>query len=241
MRNISVGATVDEGKDLAKLVDVTPIIIDFQVPATFVRLISPGQDITVKVDGFGDKKFDATIDAVDALIDPSSHSLSARGSIPNSSGELKPGLFGRVNLIAGSKDDALLVPEIAVEISGDENFVFKVVEQTRKDGTKTMVAYRTVVTTGLREGKNIEIVRGLKKGDLVVTSGQIKIRDRSFVRPINYTKEELTKTAEEPQAQSLDKKNSVPDKDTAPVVPRTPKPKDFTQEIVREKKSGMGT
>ncbi|OJX14013.1 MAG: hypothetical protein BGO77_01455 [Caedibacter sp. 37-49] len=168
LNNISIGAPVNEQTELFTIVDVDPMKLDFRVPAEYLRYISVGQTLTIVIDGFEDEPFSGTVEAIDAKVDPHAHSISVRANLRNEKRTLKPGLFARVDLVVGSKDNALVVPLSAVESSGDEEFVYKVFNG---------VAYRFPVTTGIQEGDNIEIVRGLQERDVVVTVGQNKIRD----------------------------------------------------------------
>ena len=185
IKMISVGDSVNEQKDLLSFVDVHPVKIDFKVPGNYVQLLSVGQTVVVYVDGFEGQKFDATIEEIDSRIDPQTHSLSVRASIPNERGLLKPGLFGRVELTAGTKDDTLLVPASAVDISGDEEYLYRI---TKRKGF--YVAEKVPVTIGIRTEDTLEVVQGsLKEGDIIVTSGQVKIQDSSIVRPIGLVEE----------------------------------------------------
>lgn len=178
LRNISTGDSVNTQTELLTIVDVTPINFDFKVPAKYVKLLSKGQEIKVFIDGFKDKPFEAAISAIDAKIDPKAHSLTVRAELPNDEGQLKPGLYGRAEIVAGSKESVLMIPERSVEVSGDEKFVYKILKIQGY-----WVAQRTPVTTGLREDNLIEISRGLKKDDIVITAGQVKISDNAIVRP----------------------------------------------------------
>lgn len=168
LNNISIGAPVNEQTELFTIVDVDPMKLDFRVPAEYLKYISVGQTLTIVIDGFEDEPFSGTVEAIDAKVDPHAHSIAVRANLRNEKRMLKPGLFARVDLVVGSKDDALVVPLSAVESSGDEEYVYKVFNG---------VAYRFPVTTGIQEGDNIEIVRGLQDEDTVVTVGQNKIRD----------------------------------------------------------------
>ncbi|MBN9412712.1 MAG: efflux RND transporter periplasmic adaptor subunit [Candidatus Paracaedimonas acanthamoebae] len=168
LNNISIGAPVNEQTELFTIVDVDPMKLDFRVPAEYLRYISVGQTLAIIIDGFEDEPFSGTVEAIDAKVDPHAHSIAVRAHLSNQKRTLKPGLFARVDLVVGSKDNALVVPLSAVESSGDEEYVYKVFNG---------VAYRFPVTTGIQEGDNIEIVRGLQEGDVVVTVGLNKIRD----------------------------------------------------------------
>lgn len=181
LKDVSVGTFVDERTDLLTLVDVDPILLDFRLPGSNLKVISVGQTVNVTVDGFENKVFKAVISAIDAKVDPAAHSIAVRASIPNKRGLLKPGLFARVRVVTGAKDNALLLPESSVLSRGDEEYVYRVVD-VPFEGVVAPRAMKTFVTTGLSESGTVEIVKGLKEGDLVVTVGQAKIRPGYPVR-----------------------------------------------------------
>ena len=62
-------------------------------------------------------------------------------------------------------------------VEGDKSFIYKINEEN--------IAIKTEVKTGLRINKNIEIISGLNKGDIVVAEGLKKVRPRGKIKPIN--------------------------------------------------------
>jgi membrane fusion protein (multidrug efflux system) len=176
LKNVSVGAFVDPRTELMSVIDLDPMNIDFSLPGTYLKYVSAGQNLTVTVDGFGSTPIQAKIASIDSKVDPTAHSIAVRAAIPNPRGKFKPGLIGRISIVVGSKDNALLVPEQAVSSKGEgEEFVYQVIEAPPQYNTDYVVI-KTQVTTGLSEGGVTEIVRPLKEGDMVVTVGQSKIR-----------------------------------------------------------------
>jgi membrane fusion protein (multidrug efflux system) len=168
IHNLSIGSSINEQAELATLVDVDPIKIDFKLPADYLKNISVGQKINVKVDGYGDKSYKAIIESIDSTVEESGHSIAVRAVMNNKNGLFKPGIFARAEVVVGSKDDALIVPQSAIEISGDEEFLYKVIEG---------IAFRVPVATDIQEGENVDVVRGVNADDLVIIVGQSKIRD----------------------------------------------------------------
>ena len=181
LKQFSVGSFIDPRTELLTIVDVDPIKLDFRLPAVYLQSISRGQDVKVTIDSMPDQTFQAKIDAIDPKIDQAANSVLVRAVIPNPKGLLKPGLFARVNLVVGAKDNALLIPEAAVLSRIDEEYVYRVVE-VPINGVATQIVVRVPVTTGLSEGGVVEISRGLGEKDLVVTVGLSKVRDRYPVR-----------------------------------------------------------
>ena len=91
-----------------------------------------------------------------------------------------------LNLISGSLlevsvrfnlRNSLSVPDTSVMIEGDNSFVYKINDEN--------IANKTEVKTGLRTDKNIEIISGLSRGDIIVAEGLRKVRPRGKIKPIN--------------------------------------------------------
>lgn len=173
LHSLSIGAHIGPDREIATLVDINPIKVDFKIPAEYIRFISLGQKINVIVDGFGERKFLGLLAGIDSKVDPLAHSINIRALMANKENLFKPGMFARIQLVVGSKDNTVLIPENAIESSGDQEMVYKVI-----DG----LAFQVPIITGIREGENVEILRGLQPDDHIVTVGQSKIRDGTPVR-----------------------------------------------------------
>jgi membrane fusion protein (multidrug efflux system) len=100
------------------------------------------------------------------VVDANSRSIRLRAQVPNPDSKLMPGQFARLQLAAaGDSGEALLVPEQALMQEGETRFVYTVVAGKAK---------KTTVKTGRRVPGQVEIVEGLKAGDVVITAGQAK-------------------------------------------------------------------
>lgn len=188
--DVSVGAYVQAGQqDLVNLVDATPIKVDFKIPEKHVHDVGVGQTIEVRIDAFKDQVFRGAVEAVDSQVESESHSLAVRGSIPNDDLLLRPGLFANISLIIGEQGDVIQVDEAAVDREGEIEFVW-MVEKGK--------AMRRRVLTGIRENGKIEIIAGVRPGQVIVTAGQLKLSDGVKVKLTNLeTEEEKKATAEE--------------------------------------------
>jgi membrane fusion protein, multidrug efflux system len=175
LHKISVGAFVNPQIEMATVTDMDPIKVEFKIPAKDLPFMSIGQPVNLSVDSFPGQTFKGEIEAIDTKIDPVSQQIEIRGTLENKKHLLKPGSFARVSLVAGSKDNALIVPNDAVATSGDVTYVWKVVENPEKP--KTYIAFRVPVITGLKEKDQIEVAKGLEDNDIVVTAGQNRLGD----------------------------------------------------------------
>jgi membrane fusion protein (multidrug efflux system) len=130
--------------------------------------VQPGQTLTVTLDALPGRKFDGKVLAVNPLIDAAGRSVVIRAVVRNADTSLRPGMFTRVSLITKDEKDALVVPEQAIVPQGEEQFVFRVV-----DGK----AARVKVDIGQRRDGKVEVLKGLDVNDMVVTAGQLKLRE----------------------------------------------------------------
>lgn len=173
---VNVGATVDGQKELVTLVDSDPMKIDFKVPEKFIHDIGVGQTAEVKLDSIPDQSFQATVEAIDSRVDPQTHSIAILALVPNEDGKLQAGLFASIGVIIGVKSDALLLPESALGREGDIEYVWVIANG--KAGRKR-------VLTGTKENGQVEITAGLRPGEIVVTSGQLKLGEGTAVKISN--------------------------------------------------------
>jgi membrane fusion protein (multidrug efflux system) len=179
LRKVSIGDVVAAGKDIVNLEDIDTLKLDFRVPEAYLPAVKAGQKLAVSVDAFGGRKFEGEVYAIDPLIDVNGRALAVRARVSNADGALRPGLFARVTLTLTVDENAVLVPEQAVVAFGTDQFVFKVV-----DGK----AAQTKVKLGDRRNAEVEISSGLKPEDVVVTAGQLKIRDGAPVMVVDPAK-----------------------------------------------------
>lgn len=168
LRLISPGAYVKKGDDIARLESLSLIKVDFRIPEAFTSKIRTGQQMSIKLDAFPGEEFSGRIYAVEPMIDERTRTVLIRGRVDNPKLKLKPGMFVRVALTFDKRPNALVVPEPAIWPQGTDTFVFKVVE-----GKVAL----TKVSLGVRRPGEVEVTGGLEPGDLVVTEGQMKLKD----------------------------------------------------------------
>lgn len=174
--NISPGAFVQAGTELVTIVDNNSVKVTFKVPEKNIHDVGSGQVVEIKVSAFKDQVFTGIVEAVDAKVEQESHSMQVKGVIPNPDNLLRDGLFANVSLIIGEKGNSMTVDESSVDRIGEIEYVW-VVERGRAEKRR--------VLTGSRENGQIEIIAGLQPGQIVVTSGQIKLSDGAKVKISN--------------------------------------------------------
>lgn len=173
LRNISPGAVVSAGTEIATISDLSSIKLDFPVPETLLSALQPGLPIDAVSAAFPDQPFRGRIATIDPVIDPDSRAVTVRARLPNPDRKLKPGMLLTVAIETAPRM-GLSVPELAVVGEGDRRFVYVVGDDA--------AAKRTEVRTGLRSNGRIEILQGLRPGQRVVTEGVVKLTDGMKVR-----------------------------------------------------------
>ena len=168
LRSVSVGDYVKEGADMVNLEAIDPLKVDFRVPEIYLSQIRVGQSLQMTLDAVPGKTYEGKVFAINPLVDAAGRAVVIRAQVRNQDTTLRPGMFARVRLLTHEKQEALVVPEQAIVPQGDEWFVFRVV-----DGK----AQRAKVEIGQRRDGKAEVMKGLRDGDVVVTAGQLKIRD----------------------------------------------------------------
>ena len=168
LRQVSPGAYVKAGDDVVRLENLSFVKLDFRVPEMYLSQIKPGQEVTILVDAYPKDSFRGKIYALEPAVDEKTRTILVRAQIPNPQGRLRPGMFARVNVLLSTRQNAIVIPEQAIWPQGRDSFVYRVV-----DGKAAL----TKVELGVRRPGEVEVVQGLTASDLVVTDGQIKLKD----------------------------------------------------------------
>jgi membrane fusion protein, multidrug efflux system len=175
LRQVSPGAYVKAGNDIVRLENVSSIKVDFRIPENYLSKIRPNQEISVKLDAYPGEEFKGRVYAVEPVVDERTRTIAMRARIPNNGFKLKPGMFVRVAVTLDSRPNAVVIPEQAIWPQGKDSFVYRVV-----DGKAAL----TKVDIGNRAPGTVEIIKGLAANDMVITDGQMKIKDGAPVSVI---------------------------------------------------------
>jgi membrane fusion protein (multidrug efflux system) len=162
LRQVSEGAFVAAGTDIARLEKIDQLKLDFRVPETFLAQLKTGLAVNVAVDAFPQQGFAGKIYAIEPAVDEQTRTLLARARVANPDLRLRPGMFARVILTLGVRENAVWIPEEAIVPRGQDSYVYRVV-----DGRAELVQ----VQTGTRKVGEVEIVKGVAAGDVIVTEG----------------------------------------------------------------------
>ena len=155
--------------------DISIIYSDIKIPEIFASVIKKGLPINAKFSGYKNKIYEGLVDGVSSRINAETRSLLTRIKINNENFELIPGSLLEVTVNFNIRN-SLGVPDTSLMLEGDKAFVYKI----SKDNT----ANKVEVKIGLRDDGYVEIISGLKEGDIIVAEGLKKVRPRSKIKPI---------------------------------------------------------
>ena len=154
--------------------DLKKIVIDIKVPENYVGILKPGLKAEIINSAFN-KTFKGKIDSISSRIDPSTRSILARIIVDNSNFEIIPGQLMTVKVIY-DEINQIGVPESAVTIQGNTAFVYIV---------NTDTAEKRNIKMGKRNFGKVSVVSGINEGDIVISEGISKVRNKAKVKVIN--------------------------------------------------------
>src|SRR6185436_1877971 len=126
LRQVSQGAYVAAGTDIARLEKIDQLKLDFRVPESYLARLKTAQQLKVEVDAYSGESFGGAIYAIEPAVDEATRTVVVRARVANSDLKLRPGMFGRVLLQLAVRDKAIWVPEQAIVPRGQDAFVFRV-------------------------------------------------------------------------------------------------------------------
>jgi len=156
------GAMVGPGQPLLSIVDIDTVKVILHITETDLEKIKSTRKIRIIMENYLDELLPVQKINISPMVDPMSRKLKVEIKIPNPGQRIKPGMFPRVKLFL-IEEEALLIPEEALFTREGEDYVF-VVE-------KNLARLKKVIT-GLGQGDLIQIIQGLKEGEMVIVEGQ---------------------------------------------------------------------
>ncbi len=170
IRAVNVGDYVKDGADLVNIEDLSSVWVDFRLPERFIARLKPGQEVQVTLDALPGRQYLGRIEALDSQLDANGRSVLVRAKLANAGGDLRAGMYARSRVVFDVRAGALMVPEEALVPLGDKRYIFKVVDE---GGNK--VARRIEARIGARVPGKVEVLDGVKAGDVVVIAGQARL------------------------------------------------------------------
>ncbi|MBN1545718.1 MAG: efflux RND transporter periplasmic adaptor subunit [Syntrophaceae bacterium] len=178
IRMVDLGQYLNPGMKIVTLQTLDPIYIDFFLPQKDISRITIGHKVLVTADAYPEQTFTGIVSAINPKVDTSTRNVEMRATIRNSKQQLLPGMFATARIDTGKPGRFITLPQTAVVFNPYGNVVYLALEKGKSpDGKPNLIAMQRFIKTGETRGDQIAILEGLKEGNIVITSGQMKLRN----------------------------------------------------------------
>lgn len=176
-RNYDEGDMYAMAQPLFVVQNITPVKMLINISESNYSKVKKGMEVELVADAFPGETFKGKVNLVYPTIDPRSHTFPVEIIVDNKNEKLRPGMFTRVTINYGN-NFRVVVPDSAVlkQVGADDKYVYVLNE----DNTVTY----TPVKLGVRMGNRYEIISGLNDGDVIVTSGQTRLKNNIEVEVV---------------------------------------------------------
>lgn len=174
LRNLTKGEVVEVTHRLFTIADLSKVWVLADIPEKDIPFIlrsertNGEQYVEVRLNAYPDEVFHGKVTYIGDVLDVATRTMNLRIELPNPEGKLKPEMYATVRVYSRSMENALTVPENAVQRDRDRRFVF-----VRRD-PETFEARD--VKLGDSNGKQVVIVDGIGEGEQVVTNGGLILK-----------------------------------------------------------------
>jgi membrane fusion protein (multidrug efflux system) len=172
-RFVSVGDYVNSSTRLITLQTVNPQRAAFQVPERYAERLKLGQTVDFKVAALTSRGFTGKVDFVDPRVQLPARTITVKAEVANPRRELQAGMFIEVRLETTRRNNAVVVPEEAILQLPTGNVVWVIAGDQPE---------RRPVELGVREPGQVEVLKGVEVGEMVVVGGAERLNPQSKVK-----------------------------------------------------------
>lgn len=176
LTTVSKGQYLETGAEIANLVNLDNLYIDFEVPEKYSSRLKLGDKALIESDAYPDTQFTGSIIAIDSAINTDTASLTVRATVPNQKHYLIPGSTVNVTVYYDKPQKVLVVPQTAINYDAQGTYVYRYSDNR---------VNKTPVTTGAQQKQLIIVTQGLSTDDSVVSIGSSKVHNGQNVNVIN--------------------------------------------------------
>lgn len=204
--NVNPGQYLNPGDKIVTLQAIDPIYVDFYLPQKQLAGVSVGMPVQVSSDGAAGAGFSGKVTAINAKVDAATRNVLVEATLANPKRQLLPGMFAQVAVQSGAPQSYLTLPQTAVTYNpyGATVFIVKRADEMAAPGAAPasgaagakgndppatgpagdparLLVQQVFVTTGPTRGDQVAVIKGVQEGQQVVTSGQVKLKNGTWV------------------------------------------------------------
>jgi len=179
---INPGQYVNPGDKLVTLQALDKVYVDFFLPQQDVARLQTGQAVELITDSYPGRIFKGAISAVNPQIERETRNVQAEALVDNPGHELLAGMYVSLEVLAGEPKEYLTLPQAAVAFNPYGEIVFVVQKEQGPGGKEILKAKQKFIVVGETRGDQVAVVSGLDEDELVVASGQMKLKNGTLVK-----------------------------------------------------------
>lgn len=179
VRRVNLGQFARAGDPLVSLTDASSLYANLTLPEQALGALRVGQPVAVTVDAHAGREFPGKVTTVEPQVDPGTRTVRVQALLANPDGALSAGMYAQGRIGLPDRPDVITVPETAVSYSAYGDSVYVVTPPEAAAAAPTV--RQAYVKTGERLRGRVVVTEGLKAGDRVVTSGQLRLHNGAAV------------------------------------------------------------
>lgn len=156
------GSEIETGKTIAGLMDYKKMMLDINLPEKYINDISTGKKVRITNYALPGDTLIGRISQLSPAINPETRTFKGKIEINNPDLKLRPGMFVKADIITSRADSAIVIPKDII-LSRQRGMTVFVVDKG--------VAQERVIQTGLENNESVQVLRGLKPNERVVSDG----------------------------------------------------------------------
>lgn len=175
-RQVSPGAFLRSGETITDLAQIQQLRVTFSAPERYYANLQRGAAVKVSTTAYPNVELPGKIEVIEPVVDLATRRVKIIARLDNPGAKFRPGMSANVTVILSERPNALIIPNEAVFVEGNQSLVFAI----NADSTVA----RTPVELGTRMRESVEVLSGLTAGALVVRAGHQKLFPGAKVMPI---------------------------------------------------------
>ncbi len=177
-RYLKLGNTIKTGEPVFRVTSFDPLVAYMHVPEREFRQIGAGQPVHIEIDALTGAPVVASVTRVSPVVDPDTGTFKITIELRGADHGIKPGMFGRMNIVYDKHENVLQVPRSAIIETASDTSVFVVEDE---------IGIRKTVETGFSGNGMVEITSGLRDGENVIIVGHVGLKNGANVVVVNST------------------------------------------------------
>jgi RND family efflux transporter MFP subunit len=169
------GTQIASGSKIVKIMDYQIMYMEVQLPEKYISVIKPSQNVNLTNYTISGDTIIGQVTQLSPAIDADTRTFKGNIQINNRDYLLRPGMFVKADIVTNNKDSVIVIPKNII-LSRQRGKTVFIIDRG--------VAAERVIETGLENISDVEVTRGLMKGERVVTSGFETLSNKSKVKII---------------------------------------------------------